>query len=100
MLSKAIEWFIKWKYGKQALGWVKTANEKVSGYRSEILIGLLAALFVAEKIGVAPAGSFESTWAYLATPLPLTMAEKVKKAFETADKIIPDAPKPEEDKKA
>jgi len=89
MFTKMLEMFVKWTYGKKLMGYVDAANEKMSGHRTEILTGLIALVFALEKTGVAPEGTFAAMSPFLLGAMPVTFAEKVKKALRMADKVLP-----------
>lgn len=83
----------KWTIGQKALGAVSWANERLSGKRTEIIAGLQCLLYVLKKLGLLPpeaAAAADSLAVALLGALPLTLADKIKRGQEIANKVVPD----------
>lgn len=95
MLTKVLELIARIAIGKKLISAVAWLNNKLSGNRSEIILGIVALVHVLKLAGVIPAGVAEGVEGSLAALLPVTLAEKASKVMATVDKVIPpaDAPK-------
>ena len=92
MIQKILVWLSKVAVGKQLLGLVNGINEKLTGKRSEVLIGLQAILYLLGKFGVIPPqlqGTVDALSTGLFGAIPITLAEKLKNAQGIADQVIP-----------
>lgn len=93
MLNKVLGWVAKIAVGKQLLQGVNWVNGKASGHRSEVIIGLQVVLWALGHFGIVTGDSAKAADALAAAllgALPVTLAEKVKKATEAADRFIPE----------
>lgn len=89
MINRLLGLVAKFAVGKQLVGAVNAANKRLSGARSEILIGLSALLWVLEHFGILRGPEVDALQAALLGALPITIAEKIKKGQEMADRVIP-----------
>lgn len=91
-MQTVLLWLAKISLGRKLLGLLSTANAKVSGKRSEIILGLEALIYVLSKIGVLEGIDPELLSALkvaLLGALPVTLAEKVKTVQGQIDSVIP-----------
>ena len=91
MLDFVLGLVAKWTFGKRLLGFVATINGKLSGKRSELILALEALIFLLRKFGVleGPLGDAAKEFCIvLLGALPLTLADKAKRAQDLADKVI------------
>ena len=89
MLNRLLGIVAKLALGNKLLAGVNAVNGKLSGVRSELLIGLSALLWVLEHFGVLRGPEVDALQAALLGALPVTIAEKIKKAEGLAEKVIP-----------
>lgn len=97
MLNKLVALVAKFTIGKSLLDLVNWLNSKASGARTEIVLAIEAILYVLKIAGVlddAQKQSADNLALALLGALPVTLAEKVKKAREMGDRIIPGPSKP------
>ena len=88
MINKLLGFVAKIAVGNRLLGAVNAVNKKLSGARSEVLIGLSALLWVLEHFGVLRGPEVDALQAALLGALPVTIAEKIKKAEGLAEKVL------------
>lgn len=95
MLTKVLELVARIAIGKQLVAAVAWLNNKLSGNRSEIILGIVALVHGLKLAGVIPVGVADGVVGSLLSSLPFTMAEKASKVMATIDKVVPpaDAPK-------
>mgnify|MGYP001607881002 CR=1 FL=1 len=92
MIQKVLVWLARRSVGSKALAALAWANERLRGNRTEILLGLQALIWGLKKVGVIGAelnGPADALAAALLGALPLTLADKAKKAQEVVDSLAP-----------
>lgn len=97
MINKVMLWVAKWSVGSKLLTGVDWVNGKLSGKRSEAIVLVQLVLWLGKHFGVIPAEQAAAADALalaLLGALPVTLAEKVKKAREVLDKVVPEPSKP------
>lgn len=98
MLNKIIGFIAKIAIGRQLVGVVNATNSKLTGKRTEVLVALQAILYILGYFKLLPEGSEEAVKTLsnaILGAIPVTLAEKVKKAVEIADKVLPEPQKDE-----
>ena len=92
MLLNILLKLLKLSFGNKILDIVNGINERLSGYRSELIIFLEVILFLGRKFGIIPHDQVElvkQLMVGLLGALPVTLVEKVGKAIEIGDKLTP-----------
>lgn len=92
MINKIIGWVANIAVGKQLVGAVAWAHNKLDGNKSEIALGILALVHVLKLTGTVPAATADGIEKALGAILPLTLADRASKIIAVADKVIPAAP--------
>lgn len=99
MLNKIIAWAAKIIIGKQLVGSVNWLNDKLSGKRSEIIVGIQFLLWLLKHFGIV-SGDTEAAADALSVALlgalPVTLAEKIKKVKDIAEIVVPKPAQPTE----
>ena len=91
MLDYVLGMLARWTIGKKLLGFVAAINGKLSGKRSELILALEALIFLLRKFGVLDGAVGEAAKEFcivLLGALPITLADKAKRAQDLADKVI------------
>jgi len=81
-------------FGKKLLGLIDGANTALTGYRSDIIVGVVIVVAVLEHIGLLPAKTAEPVITALLGALPITLAEKAGNILDEANKVLPNPPQP------
>lgn len=88
MLNKIIAFLVKRKLGKAALTPIGRGLRKIKGAKTEILLGLLAAVYALEVAGVVPAGAMDEAKVALGAAAVPTLLEKVKDNEEIVKALL------------
>ena len=91
MINTVIGWVASLTVGKQLVGAVAWAHNRLDGNKSEIALGILALVHVLKLTGTIPAATADGIEKALGAILPLTLADRASKVLAIADKIIPAA---------
>lgn len=92
MINKLIAVVAKLTIGKHLLDAVHWLNDKAAGSRTEIVVAVEALLYLLKIAGILDEQqkqAADNLALLLLGALPVTLAEKVKKAREIGDQVIP-----------
>lgn len=95
MIQKLILFVLRFKFGAAILDAVNGLHERVIGHRTEILVGLEAVLAILKHLNILGpdlAKDIDALSLAILGAIPVTVAEKVKKALEIADEVAPVKP--------
>lgn len=92
MIYKVLLRFARMAVGKKLVGWLAAPSNFAKGHRTEILLGLQAVLYVARHLGLLDSPELQAmadqAQAVLLGAIPVTLADKAKKAQDTVDGLL------------
>ena len=74
--------------GKKILEIIALANSKASGHRSELIVGCIVIVAGLQHLNLLDSTTAGTVITALLGALPVTVAEKTKKALDQADSVI------------
>lgn len=95
MIQRILVAIVSRAFGAKILGAMVGLNKALEGKRTELLIALQACLYLLKHSTVLPPEAhplIDELQLVLLGALPITMADKTKKAIAIADKILPRLP--------
>lgn len=87
MLDNVWSWLAKVAVGKQIVGGLAWAHNKLDGHRSEIVLGLLALIHALKLAGIVPAEAAGAAEQVLLPLLPVVLADRFSKITKQADSL-------------
>lgn len=98
MLNGLLISVAKMVYGRKILEVVAGLHDKVIGYRSEIIIGLVVIISAAQHLGLVDSKIADTAINCLLGALPITLASKVGNVLKKAGNVFPQIVLPPEAK--